>query len=373
MSDRPSFTDTDRAAMRESFRRLLASSSREQDVRRAMDTPLGYEPAFWAEIGKLGLAGLVIDPEFGGLGAGPEEVEQMMEEAGAHLLCAPWLASSIVAAGLLLDSSDSDAKSRLLPSIASGERVATLAVAGKKGTWTAQGVSVVAVGDGAGWRVDGESHYVLSAGSADVLLVVATAPDGMGTFEVDPRGQGVTISAQETWDRTLRLSRIAFDRAPAARIVGADWKAVERTLDLARVALAGEQAGAAKRIFDITLDYIKTRVQFGRPVGGFQAIKHMAADLLLEVESAISAARHAARSLARGVPDAESSISLAAFVCADAFVQVAASAIQMHGGIAFTWEHPAHLYLRRARADAQLFGSPSFFRERYVAALEAGR
>jgi len=141
-------------------------------------------------------------------------------------------------------------------------------------------------------------------------------------------------------------------------------------LDLARVALAGEQAGAARRVFDMTTEYIKTRVQFGRPVGGFQAIKHMAADLLLEVESATSVAQRAAQALAEESPQAQELINLAAFACADAFSQVAATSIQMHGGIAFTWEHPAHLYCRRARADAQLFGSPDFYRERYLSALE---
>jgi alkylation response protein AidB-like acyl-CoA dehydrogenase len=152
---------------------------------------------------------------------------------------------------------------------------------------------------------------------------------------------------------------------------GAAWTAVERALDMARVALAGEQAGGARRVLEMTVDYAKTRVQFGRPIGGFQAIKHMAADLLLESESATSAARHAAQALADGAPDAGAAISLAAFACADAFVTVAAAGIQMHGGIAFTWAHPAHLYLRRARAGAQLFGAPAFYRERYLRQLGA--
>jgi alkylation response protein AidB-like acyl-CoA dehydrogenase len=142
-------------------------------------------------------------------------------------------------------------------------------------------------------------------------------------------------------------------------------------MDVARVALAGEQAGGAKHSLDITVDYAKVRVQFGRPIGSFQAIKHMAADLLLESESAISAARNAARLLAEGSPEAAAAISLAAFACADAFTTVTATSIQMHGGIAFTWEHPAHLYLRRARADAQLLGTPTFYRERYLQQLGA--
>jgi alkylation response protein AidB-like acyl-CoA dehydrogenase len=139
---------------------------------------------------------------------------------------------------------------------------------------------------------------------------------------------------------------------------------------MAVIALAGEQVGGARRIFEMTVEYAKTRVQFGRPIGGFQAIKHMAADLLIEVESATSAAHHAAAALAERSLDTDVLISLAGFACADAFSQVAATSIQMFGGIAFTWDHPAHLYLRRARADAELFGSPNHFRERYLAALE---
>jgi len=145
---------------------------------------------------------------------------------------------------------------------------------------------------------------------------------------------------------------------------------VEQTLDLARVALAGDQAGGARKVLEFTVDYAKSRIQFGRQIGSFQAIKHMAANLLLETESAISAARHAASRLAAGAPDAGSAVSLAAFACADAYVTTAADAIQMHGGIAFTWAHPAHLYLRRARSDAQLFGAASGYRERYLQQLE---
>jgi alkylation response protein AidB-like acyl-CoA dehydrogenase len=140
-------------------------------------------------------------------------------------------------------------------------------------------------------------------------------------------------------------------------------------MDLARVALAGDEAGGAKRVLDFTVDYAKQRIQFGRPIGSFQAIKHMAADMLLEVESAISAARHAARAMAERANDAGAAVSLAAFACAGAFVQASAMSIQMHGGIAFTWSHPAHLYLRRARADAQLFGAPAFHRDRFVTEL----
>ena len=360
----------DRAAMRDSFRRLLADHGGEAEVRRVMDLPSGYDQALWRRIADLGVVGLIIDPQYGGIGAGPEELELIMEEAGAFLLCAPLVSSGVLAAGLLQQSTDEEAKARLLPPIASGQIIATAAMTGPRGLWTAADVAVTATEAADGWALEGEAGYVTDAAIAQVILVVAKTPDGLGVFEVDPGSEGLKIFALDTFDRTLRLSGICFSGTKARRIAGAGALAVEQTLDLARIALAGEQAGGARRIFDITLDYTKSRVQFGRPIGGFQAIKHMAADLLLEAESATSAAREAARALAESRADAQVLITLAAFACADAFCHIAATAIQMHGGIAFTWSHPAHLYLRRARADAQLLGTSAAYRERYVTLLE---
>jgi alkylation response protein AidB-like acyl-CoA dehydrogenase len=224
--------------------------------------------------------------------------------------------------------------------------------------------------DGA-WRLNGRADYVLHGQNADVLLVLARTAEGLAAFEVDPAAPGVVVTPLPTFDHTLRLARIDFDGSGARRLnaQGPVWSAVRQAQDLALVALAGEQAGAGRRCLEFTVEYAKTRIQFGRAIGSFQAIKHMAADLLLESESSISAARHAAARLADDAPDAEVAVSLAAFACADAFTAIAADSIQMHGGVAFTWDHPAHLYLRRARSSAQLFGAPSVHRERYLQAL----
>jgi len=360
----------ERQAIRHSFGRLLSEKCREADVRRVMSTADGHDADLWRAMSQMGIVSLLADPEHGGIGAGPIELEMVMEEAGAALLAGPFLSSAVLATGLLMNSKDADAKARLLPGIASGERIATVALTDDTGTWRPDGVGVTAREQDNGWRLDGVASFVTAANVADVLLVVARTPGGLGGFQVDPKDASVRLDSLETWDRTLRLSRIAFDATAAVPIMGADEGAIERTLDLARVALAGEQAGAARKIFDVTVDYLKTRVQFGRPIGGFQAIKHMAADLLIEVESATSAARAAAQALDGDAPDKDALVNLAAFSCADAFSQIAAMAIQMHGGIAFTWEHVAHLYLRRARADAQLFGQSDAYRERYLAAQE---
>jgi len=359
----------DRTALTDSLRRLLADRSTEADVRRAMETPDGYDPSLWRQLAEMGVVGLVVDEEYGGVGAGPVELEAVMEEAGAALLCAPLISSGVLAAGLLQALGDADAKARLLPGIADGSKIATVALTGPKAGWTVDSVAVTASGGG----LHGVAGFVTDAQIADLLLVAAWDAGKIAIFEVEPGAKGLSIKPLPTFDHTLRLAEPTFAGTPARKLAAsADaWAAVEKALDLARVALAGEEAGGAKRAMEITVDYAKTRVQFGRLIGSFQAIKHMAADILLEAESAVSAARHAARALADGAPDAASAISLASFACADAFSVVTAQAIQMHGGIAFTWAHPAHLYLRRARADAQLFGTSAAYRERFLTELGA--
>jgi alkylation response protein AidB-like acyl-CoA dehydrogenase len=275
----------------------------------------------------------------------------------------------VLAAELLRALGDEDAKTRLLPGIAGGTTIATVALTGDAGTWSDDGIEVSAAAAGDAAALAGVANYVIHGQNADVLLVLAQAEDGLAVFEVDPRGEGVTIAPLPTFDHTLRLARITFDGARARRIAGDAWPAVRQALDLALVALAGEQAGGARRTLDFTVDYAKNRFQFGRAIGSFQAVKHMASDLLVETESAISAARNAAAKLADRANDADAAVSLAAFACKDAFSQTTATAIQMHGGIAFTWTHPAHLYLRRARSGAQLFGTAAQYRERFIQQL----
>ena len=368
-------TAEDRTALTDSLHRLLADRSTEADVRRTMETAEGYDPALWAALAEMGVVGLIVSEEYGGVGAGPVELERVTEETGAALLCGPLISSGVLAAGLIQALDDAPAKSRLLPGIAAGTTIATVALAGPKGGWTADDVAVTARPVGDGWSLDGVASFVTHAQLADVILVAARAPDGIGIFEVtvEAAATGLGVRPLPTFDHTLRLADVSLKATPARRLASdrPAWAAVEEALDLARVALAGEAAGAAKRALAFTVDYAKTRAQFGRLIGSFQAIKHMAADLLLESESAISAARNAAQKLSDGAEDAPAAISLAAFACADAFSRVTADAVQMHGGIAFTWAHPAHLYLRRARADAQLFGTPAADRERYLQALGA--
>jgi alkylation response protein AidB-like acyl-CoA dehydrogenase len=369
-----SFSADERLALQESVRQLLSKESDERAVRATMDTPSGYDRNLWKQLAEMGVVGLIVDETHGGSGVGPMELESVMEEVGAALLCSPFLASGVLAAALLSELDDAETNARLLPGIADGSCIATAALTGKNGCWTPDGVAVSAEeGVDGKWRLSGRASFVLHGQNADVLLVLADTSQGLGCFVVEPGAAELEISALPTFDHTLRLAEITFEAAIATPVAAQIpvWEAVRRAMDLALVALAGEQAGAAQRCLASTVEYAKTRIQFGRAIGSFQAIKHMAADLLLETESAVSAARHAAARLSEDADGAAEAVSLAAFACADAFVTTAADSIQMHGGIAFTWEHPAHLYLRRARADAQLFGASSFHRERFVQALGA--
>lgn len=362
-------TAEDRAAMTESVRRLLASQNTEADVRRVMEIPQGFDDGLWRKLVELGVTGVAIPSEYDGLGGGPVELELIMEEAGAALLAAP-LFAGVMAASLIEATGDEAARKRLLPGIAGG-RVATVALTGDAGTWTPEGVAVSAHAHGNSWALDGSASFVLHGANADLIIVVAKTDGGFGIFEVAKDSDGLTVDVLPTFDRTQRMAKLSFDHVTAQRIGSAGWEAVTAMLDVALVALAGEQAGGARRVLEFTTQYAKTRHQFGRAIGSFQAIKHMAADLLLESESATSAARAAAAALAEDAPDKDAAVALAAFACADAFGKVTADAVQMHGGIAFTWAHPAHLYLRRARADAQLLGNAAYHRERYLKALGA--
>ncbi len=361
----------ERTALRDSVQRLLRDASDEQAVRATMETDSGYDPGLWQQLADMGVVGLIIDEAFGGSGVGPLELEAVMEEVGAALLCSPLLGSGVLSAGLLQALGDDEANTRLLPGIASGERIAAAVLTGDGGCWTQAGVSVIAVAVDDGWQLQGDGSFVLHGQNADVLLVAANVEGELGVFEVAADADGVSNTSLPTFDHTLRLAKVGFSAAPARRLQATQpvWQAVREALDLTLVALAGEQAGAAQHCLNFTVEYAKTRIQFGRAIGSFQAIKHMAADLLLETESAVSAARHAAARLAAGGDQVDEAVSLAAFACADAFVTTTATSIQMHGGIAFTWEHLAHLYLRRARADAQLFGNSDQHRERYLSAM----
>lgn len=363
----------ERTALRDAMHRLMQDANSEAQVRAVMDTEQGYDPQLWQQLAQMGITGLIVPEEFGGSGVGPLELEAIMEEAGSALLSAPLLASSVVAAELIRALGDEALQQRLLPEIASGRSIVSAVLTDDSGTWNPTDIAIQAKQVDGQWQLSGRGNYVLHGQNADVLIVLAQADRSLTAFVVEADSPGLQVSALPTFDRTLRMASVDFAGVAASLVehTGDVAAAVKRALDLGLVALAGEQAGGAQRVLEFTVEYAKTRIQFGRQIGSFQAIKHMAADLLVETESAVSAARDAAAALAEQRSNTAQAVSLAAFACADAYVKTTADSVQMHGGIAFTWEHPAHLYLRRARANAQLFGDSSYHREQYLQALGA--
>ncbi|WP_179466910.1 acyl-CoA dehydrogenase family protein [Mycolicibacterium vinylchloridicum] len=359
---------TEQRDLADAVAELMAKRSPEAEVRRLMATDSGYDPSVWAELAAMGLLGLAIPEKFGGSGAGAVEVGLAMEAMGRALLCAPYL-SSLLTTHLLLALGDAKEQADVLPRIAAGELITTVAFAEPGSALPPEKPKTVAAPAGFEWRLSGTKTYVLDATIAARIYVLA----GDAVFAVAPDGPGVQISALSTVDPTRKQGRIVLNDSPA-RLVGTlegGAAALDKALDLASVALLGEQAGGAMHAMRMAADYAKTRFQFGRAIGSFQAIKHMCADMLLEAESATSAARHVAAVFDAGDPGRFADLAAAQSYCSEAFVSIAANSIQVHGGIGFTWEHPAHLYLRRARTDAQLFGDPACHRERYVRLREA--
>lgn len=353
----------ERAELRTAVRELLGDKCTEDDVRRVMTSDDGFDRELWRQLAEQGVLGMLVEDRLGGLGFGALELEAVAEETGAALLPAPFISSAVLTVALVQAAGSDDDKQRLLPGLADGTAIGTVAITGRSGSWTIEGVDVEAAADG---TLTGEAHYVTWGQVADVVLVVARTADGVGVFEVAPGAAGFSRTAVTVFDPTVRLSTFTFAGTPARRLGAAGWDAVQEALDYAVIASAGEQVGGSRRIFDMTVDYLKTRVQFGRQIGSFQALKHMAADLLIEVENATSAAQHAAAERSTGSETSDGAVALAGFACAEAYETITMNAIQMHGGIGFTWEHPAHLFLRRARTGLQLFGGPRLHRERYL-------
>ncbi|MFJ9374944.1 acyl-CoA dehydrogenase family protein [Streptomyces sp. NPDC101455] len=373
--------------LRTTLRRFLTDKAPSAAVRHAMDSDEGHDPLLWRQMAdQLGLHGVALPEEYGGSGGGPVELGIVTEELGRVLLPSPYFATVALAGQALTASGDEAAKARWLPAVADGSLTATLALAEAGGSWELADIEASA----AHGTVSGTKMFVVDGHTADLLLVVARSDTGPALFAVDGDAPGVTRTRLETLDPTRRLARVDLDGAPARR-VGPDGDAsayLRTVLDLVTVALAAEQVGGAQACLDAAVEYAKVRVQFGRPIGSFQAIKHKCADLLVAVEGARSAAYHATAVAADTSPeppltDVQSgpaelsstgarsapaelpvSAALAAACCADAFTRAAKENLQIHGGIGCTWEHDAHLYLKRAKSSEQLFGGPATHRTR---------
>ncbi|MFD3312719.1 acyl-CoA dehydrogenase family protein [Streptomyces sp. NPDC058694] len=359
--------------LRKVVRSFLTRHATEADVRRLAADPSGYDPVVWRRMAtEIGLQGLAVPEKYGGSGFGYVDLGVVFEETGRALLCAPYFATVALAAETLLRCDDEAARGELLPGIASGETIATLALTEENGTWDEAGIRLIAQGEAGGWRLTGVKTYVLDGHLADLLLVAARTPSGVSLFAVEAEAPGLARTPLPALDQTRKQARVEFANTPARLLgpEGAAWPALERTLAAASVLLAAEQVGGAAAALDAAVEYAKIREQYGRPIGSFQGIKHKCADMLVEIESARSAAYGGLWALDAG-DEAEIVISaaLAQAFCSEAFTKVAGDNIQVHGGIGFTWEHPAHLYLKRAKSSEVLLGTPSYHRELLAARL----
>jgi alkylation response protein AidB-like acyl-CoA dehydrogenase len=377
------FTE-EQEALRRTVRQFLSLCSSPDRVRAAMATEAGFDPETWRRVAaELGLTSLIIPEAHGGAGLGHVELALVMEEMGRALFCAPFFSTIALAANALVLAGGYDGghpqtpgaqRDELLPAIAAGSATATLAYTEANGRWDARAVEAIAARDGGDYLITGVKTFVIDGHTADYLLVAARAPgtfgaEGVSLFVVPAGAEGVFRRPLPTMDATRKQAEIRLDRVrvPASSLLGGEglgWSVIAETLDLACIALSAEQVGGMQRCLDMAVDYAKVRVQFGRPIGSFQAIKHKCADMLLRTESARSASYYAGWAAATRAPDRTAAAATAKAYCSDAYFFCAAENIQIHGGIGFTWEHDAHLYFKRARASEALFGDATYHRER---------
>ena len=374
------------AAFRQELRSFTKAHGTSQAVRALLDDPAGYDPAVWELMAKqLGLPGLIVAEEHGGSGAGAAEAVIALEELGAVLLPSPFLPSLLGTVAVLAGGR---AAERILPAVAAGQQRLALAGADLPSTGLASTglastgcseVTATADGDG-GWRLTGQVLCVLDGAGASLILVVASAGDGPALFAVPAGAPGLTTIALETLDLTRREARLIFDAVPAELASDPDEAAwLPRVRALAALAVAAGSLGGIRRCLEMATGYARERTAFGRTIGSFQAVKHMCADMLVDLECTRAAVEHAAKvadqadesgppgeAAAAELPGA---CSVAKAYASDAFVRAATTLIQVHGGLGFTWEHDAHLFYRRAFSDEQLFGDAAAHRALLAAAL----
>ncbi len=351
--------------LRDAVRRFLSDRSPMSRVREVMESPEGYDRGLWERMADdLSLQGVAVPDNFGGAGFGQVELSIVMEELGRALVPSPFFASAVLAASALLALDDEEARQELLPEIAAGRTVATLAFAENGGRATQ------ATLDGGAWRLQGDKSLVLDGCTADLLLVMAETAGEPGFFAVDATAPGLVRKKLAGLDLTRQLASVQFSGTPARRLVAEDAAgALSHALDLAAVALAAEQLGGLQRCLEMSVEYAGARSQFGRPIGSFQAIKHLCADMHVAMELSRSVVRYAAWAADQAPAELPVAAALARACCSEAFFKVAADNIQVHGGIGFTWEHDAHLYYRRAKSSELLLGGAVQVREQLAERL----
>ena len=350
--------------LRQTAKEWIAKESPLATVRTVMETEAGFDEAQWAELAGLGWHAMAIPEEYGGAGYGFLELAVLLEEMGAGLLPAPFLSTVALGANAVLMAATEEQKAAILPDVAMGGTRLAVAIGEDGGPWSADRIATSATPSGDGWVLSGSKRFVMDGHTAEHVIVAASTGDEIGFFDVAAGADGMTCELLPTMDTTRKLADLTFQDTPAVRIGSGDVSDhIEGLLRIASVALALESVGGAQRTLDMAVAYAKDRVQFGRPIGSFQAIKHKCADMLLAVNGARAAAYYAAWALAEGSDELERVAPLAKASCTEAYFHCAQESIQIHGGIGFTWEHDAHLFFKRAKSNELLIGAPSQHRE----------
>lgn len=340
--------------LKDSARKFFAGECPSAEMRRLMETESGYDAALWSKLTDQGYTGIIFPEEYGGVGLGKVELMLLMEEAGRALLTGPFF-STVVLAGTVLDAVSTPAnKEKYLAPICRGEVRATVAILEAGASWNPRDIQVSATNG----NLSGEKFFVSDAAIADFIIVVARN----GVFVVDSKARGLKISSMSGMDLTRKLYVVEFSNTPAEEI--GSTKNLPQAFNIAAAALAAELVGGMQRTLEITVEYAKTRKQFGKPIGMFQAVQHQCADMYLETESSRSAVYYAGWALEENSPDAATAVSIAKMYASDAGRTVGNRGIQIHGGMGFTWENDVHLYYRRAKASETAFGDATFHRER---------
>ncbi|HJQ60236.1 MAG TPA: acyl-CoA dehydrogenase family protein [Vineibacter sp.] len=355
-------------------RRLLEARSPTTEVRRLMATETGWERDAWKKLNQeQGLTAIHIPEDYGGQGFGYGELAIVLEEMGRSLLCAPFFSTAALATTAILNAGTEAQKRALLPAVAAGDATATLAFAEDDGGSDGAGVRMTATTSGSAWRLDGVKSFVLDGHTADLIVVLARSPGssgetGLSFFTVAGDAKGLQRQLLKSMDETRKLARLQFASVEAQPLgeAGAAAAPFARTMQQAAVLLANEMVGGAARLREDALDYAKMRMQFGRSIASFQATKHKAADMLVDVELAKSAAYYAAAALDEGDDDLPAIASLAKACASEAYLQTAIHAVQLHGGIGFTWDNDTHLWFKRAKSSEILLGDATHHREQMM-------
>ena len=366
--------------LRDSAKRFLADNCSTKFVRQMMADATAHDAGFWSKIVELGWPGLLIPADYGGTGGTFLDMTVIAEEAGKALIPGPFFATALLGAPAIIEGGSEAQKKELLPKIAEGKYIATVALAESSGRFDAGGVELKAVKKGADYVISGEKFFVPDAHVADCIVVAArtgaSGENGVTLLMVPAKDKGVTITQLKTVDMTRRLCHIKFDNVTVsgANLLGKEgsgWPTMRRTLDIATAALAAEMVGTAQKALDIAVDYAKTRVQFGKPIGSFQAVKHKCVDMMVSVENARSLTYYACWTVDEKLAEAATAVPMAKAYASDMAKNVTSEAIQVHGGIGFTWEHDMHLYHRRALAGEANFGNAPIHRETVAKSLLA--